>query len=835
MNLVALESKPPKDPYYGSSHVVQPDIPKPVEGRADEDGQRPRLAAFDQLLYESDVTAPIGGKLRLVDNRHPPVDFARWCKLLAFRIRLDGHHGAWDIFEGLRSRNIDLPVEGQDAERLWDAIVPASFTLNTSASLLSYAQDLYTRTGRQYENLYALVVGHYLPNDKMNALLSHGRLKALGLPKPGSLRTLILNSEMTVQGATTLKHIYKDFRDTGIYDVLITRLCARRQYGDAVFWHFRLMEEQDHPSSMEVVEPLRQFLSLTGRYGVLESVNETLRRVFKDYRYSDSRRNNSYAYSEAESSQPAPSSVRPLSSGGIVSDQFCARAFATKAFNPGFVIRSLKAFSVRSIGPLALRELGLRCRSLLKSFKADTSDPFAALAQEMAVQLDQLKAANIEIAPCKFTALVLKLVRDGQGVLLDAVLSSDQHPDVYEDEDLQVRLLQFHLAAGDMAQVHHALAVLTIGHQNLACQGWNSLLQAHLGSKTPDRLSSASRVLSMMRRLQVPVSVKTMRMSYFDLLNPPKPGKRVSHNPEATQKLHFVSRMWLDGLTSGLNVPASSWNGIIRHYGRRGLYSDLERLALWLAYHYSNRAKYVANSAYRRRTVRQLNLVFPPMMQRAIVEWYFQSLQYPALALAPAPRIISNGDAQTLGLSTLSRSELPPVIADAPLYLRGLALLRVLHRYGLRVDSSDVRRAVSQRLVILFGDGVSAKKANRVAARENPHRLQTVVKAVQEIWRPVGTLFHIPASLLVESKAADHDRRAENMLKRAIFGEAKVVRRMRDLDPQMRLVKRYRRPSRSRRRALMEFEGAAGSAAGDMLETPAISISMKNPPERMAL
>lgn len=730
-----------------------------------------KLTTFYDLLHESHVTPPKGMKPRLVDDQHQRLDYNLWIELLRFRSRYDGHQGAWDIFRGLRERAIDLPVEGLKAEYIWDPIIIAALELGHKNQLWQYSLDLYSRTGQRYPKLYTLLVGYYLPKRVKRALESHESFRAAELLAPGDVRSMMSTVDTVAFENNSFKHIYFNSNDRNLYDTIIGRLCSKRRYRLAALWHTFLMKAGDHPSSLNVMQPLLQHLTLSGRYHEHERMLESLRDA------------GVMAIPENASASNADEMFTTTNSSRSVSDAFCARAFATRAFTPGVVIRTMATFGVKSIGAVSLRELAVRCRDLVRSFGPESVDPNDTLAREVYNQLNNLEAAGIKVQNCKFVHLVSKLACEGHGALLEAVLSSDQHPDVYDDKDLQIRLLRSYIIAEDWSQVHRTAAVLTFVHNTSAIIGWNTLLRAYMDHKTPNRNERLNMVLQAMRGLNVPVTTKSIRHSYFNLLVAWKASTAMNTRSEVSQ-LVFVTQMWLDAQRSGSNVPARGWSYILRRFGRLGLYVDLERLCLWLAHYYSHKAD-ASSATFRRRSKEQLNLVFPPMMQRAIVEWYFKSL---SIRSRPLKRIPHN----TFGSRRMAADlDIPPVLLNTETWARGITLLRLLRARGLTLHTQSIRRGVRTRLRILYGYGISSKPENRVAMANNRHSLARMLGYLKHVWEPfrLGPLFPDVADVLL-TKLPPWDRRAQAFEKilRHRFGnaDADALRRRRFLSSRLK-------------------------------------------------
>lgn len=730
-----------------------------------------KLTTFYDLLHESNVTASSGTRVRMVDEENHRLDYALWFELLRFRSRYHGHHGSWEIFQGLRRRAIDLPVEGLEAEQIWDPIIIAGLELGHKKQLWQYSLDLYSRTGQRYSKLYTLLVGHHLPQRIKRALESHESFRAAELLAPGDVLSIMSSVDTVAFEKNSLRQMYLNSMDRHTYDTIISRLCLKRRYRLAASWHSFLMGAGDFPSSANIVQPLLQHLTLSGRYQEHERVLESLRKA------------GITAMPDITAGSDTNGMFITANNSRSVSDAFCARAFATRAFTPGVVIRTMATFGVKSIGAVSLRELAVRCRDLVQSFGPDSEDPNETLAREVTNQLDNLEAAGIRLQDCKFVSLVSRLAREGHGALLEAVLSSDQHPDVYEDKDLQIRLLRSYITAEDWSQVHRTAAVLSFVHDSSATVGWNTLLRAYMDYKIPNRNERLNTVLQAMRRLNVPVTTKSIRHSYFTLLVGWKTDAAMHTRAEVSQ-LVFVTQMWLDALRSGSNVPARGWNYILRRFGRLGFYVDLERLCLWLAHYYSHNLE-ISSATFRRRSKEQLNLIFPPMMQRAIVEWYFKSLSIDTSAQKQIPRDRSS----KLGIA--ADLDIPPALSNTETWARGLTLLRLLGAHGLTLHAQSIKRGIRTRLRILYGHGISSKPENRVAMANNPHSLARMLGYLKHVWKPVrlGPLFpDVPDVLLTKLPPWDRRGQAFEKMLRLRFGNANAdaLRRRRFLSERLR-------------------------------------------------
>ena len=91
---------------------------------------------------------------------------------------------------------------------------------------------------------------------------------------------------------------------------------------------------------------------------------------------------------------------------------------------------------VNEIGPQALRVLGLRTDPL-----TDLQDRFR-----------ELKEAGIALKGCVFSLALEKFSSEGHMPLVQSILDSDQHPDVFDERETQVDLLDYYLEQNDWIQ-----------------------------------------------------------------------------------------------------------------------------------------------------------------------------------------------------------------------------------------------------------------------------------------------------------------------------------------------------------------------------------------------
>ena len=185
-------------------------------------------------------------------------------------------------------------------------------------------------------------------------------------------------------------------------------------------------------------------------------------------------------------------------------------------------------------------------------------------------------------------------------------------------------------------------------------------------------------------------------------------------------------------------MPGDAWQGILRRLGMLGRLDELDRLCLWLITwqkpgrdirsHFDglrSTVQVIGNndrSAAQFRTfhrLRPLQILFSDAFQQAVVEWGFihQPLRQPSQL--PAQR--------RLVLSTTKSNK-------GHDYTRGLRLLKLLQKEGVFVETNRIRRAVLNRLALLYGSRKSNSVRNRILKQQNHVTLEDMVEQINRDW-----------------------------------------------------------------------------------------------------
>ncbi|KAF2493088.1 hypothetical protein BU16DRAFT_529311 [Lophium mytilinum] len=718
------------------------------------------LESSDQDVTDADKGTKVGSSATLstrprriqlkVDTPEYRLDFDYWVQLLQFQERARGLEGVREIWNGMRAREIDLPTTGSTAPVLWETFVK---DFDIVEEVITYASGLKMRTGLEYAGLYASCVGHWLPLKAVAAYKFHKSLVEKLAPKKRSLCDVLPRLAKTARTGhfDILRKIYLENSERDIYDTFIPTL-YQRDKTRAQEWHNFLVVHKDLPSRSLAGSPMVEELSV---YRSISLQQTPARNRSRDElvmppdsiidRFSPDRLRG------AQSQKPVfnreimsrllgeSHHVKPKKE---FDDSFCARLFATRAFSPASVIKGLGMFGIEAIGPLALREMGLRTHPL----------------NEMPLRFKELKEAGVTIGRSVFSKAVEKFTAQNRLDLVRELLESDQHPDVLEDTKLQEELLFFFISKEDWKQVHRTLAILTIFHANPNAESWNLMLRAH--SKNTSG-SGVDRILKDMHANGVEVSHLSLNHLHANILRRRNPSKRpVYRYGDRFDDLRFIARIWLRILQNGGRIEPWRWREILRRFGMTGRIRELRRLVLWLAAWYSPRKANQTLSAFSLPTAsarapyfvplsvppshatHPYQKLFPSSFQEALIEWGFKS------GLAHNPK-------RERTISLRKGMHLPAKVKPIR-WTDGLEILVELREQGVFVTDSTVKKAIQTRIVILYGPNVSNRKENRVARKNNPWMWQDMIRRAEEVWGK--RLFQWPGREEEESEGGERSQ-----------------------------------------------------------------------------
>ena len=390
-------------------------------------------------------------------------------------------------------------------------------------------------------------------------------------------------------------------------------------------------------------------------------------------------------------------------SESVLSETFCARAYATTMFSLHFISSSLSAVGVQSLGPLSFRELVSRCSNV----------------REVRENMRHLTRLSIGLRHCKYTDFILDAVERDDMEAVRSIVSSDLHPEMYEDMDLQRKLLRQYASANDPISAHRTLAILMSDSEQSKVESFNVLLQAYLIARERD-WDLIVKLVDDMHAHDIGVSQETLQQILSSVLTGSQPtyapGRRRVEIGKAGRLLLKIQR---NHTSQGGIVPLEAWNRLLHHHGRNSQLDELDDLSLALASmgtqaHGSlklTEEKQYTSDVDRLGYAKAQPLVlavFNPNTQFWIVSWAFVASKFNQEVFQRHNEALAWAQALPRGVEAIRR-QFP--------YTRGLALLRVLNKsYGLPVGRRVLQQAISHQLRRLFPDSLTRE----MLASRNP-------------------------------------------------------------------------------------------------------------------
>lgn len=688
---------------------------------------------FAELQMQADVNSDKRFGRLLVDDPNHGQNARLWIQLLEFRQRIDGFRGVVDVWQGMRRRNIDLPVTGPEADVLWTTFSHAGIFTSPReerhsypllCEVFAYAQELKSRSGKQYPKLYERIVGRWFRiRPKEEATSWHFILCDAGLAEQrmvGTVAADAMASWRPDRAFNDFTYLYKVSEARDLYDMCLKEAIKLDDDVVALRWHRLFIQHGDAPSQEFFHTPgVQRLFELDG--------DDSLPMIKPSRNRNDQPQHSRIATTDAKYPPITRESMNTIVGDvhGIkpkeMSDNFCARMFATRAFSIDLVVKGLSFFGIEKLGPLAIREMAVRAGSPL----------------EFSNKLALLKSHGMTADDSVFSRLVVKLADEGGSVLWSALMASDQHPETYEDNYAQEALLTSFLDQQELPKAHLSLFALSLNGKQTSARAWNRVLQHHISRQDWQAMSSAMRNIQTQ---SIPLTLRTLNFMFTHLL----PLRRVARRPlkgqgpaKSFDPLDFVTNTYIYAAEKGNDVPSRYWIEMLKRHGMDHKWQGLEQLVLWLINQFSRtRQPYLYLD--RKRLAfdpPSLSNIFEWNTQKALFMWGFRSAVV-RHQLRPPTTESEEGKA-----------------VSCELWAQGLALLKKMEQSGFEVHVAGLRKAFQQRMWILFGPGFSVLPINREARQANQLSLAHYVRHANEIWP--GLVDWVDTSLLGDEPRSD--------------------------------------------------------------------------------
>ena len=647
-----------------------------------------------------------------------------WKELFFSRQRRYGNDGAKEVWDKFRNFHVlDLPNIYTD-RALWEAFTQLALQdKDMRLSLVNYVQEVYEHWDRKPPSaFYLTIIGSALYEGLRESLKLHNQLKFLE-PSPYQLGNFIVEIADDLRSIT-----FRDFCNDiqsfkNMYRYIIPPLCYQKGFELAFSWHTFLLNNGHNPAFEDLALLRQSYFKFTAMFRPLRA---------KDYSVTDSKP------FPATDPNKEISDFRTLLHmlehqirfkdipKKTLSDETCARFFATRFFSIDSVISGLRLISVEEIGPSALRALLNRV--------VDKGDCDIDKAHKY---LEQLDKAEISLSKSRFCQVVKELIDQANSQVLYDVITCDLHSDTFEDHDLQFELLAQYVARNDRRQINRTLAVLTNGTQGrtLDTKVQNLLLQATITTRDEQAMHH---IIDEMRQTRSPITHRTRQHMVKTMV--------VTHGLKGVSiaDLFKIIEIWKGFVAYGSVIDPFEWCGLlrlIRTAHPAGMYPRYIDLLRWLSSHYPD------GESAERSVSHRLSAEGQP--KRIVKGPAFWAIAFPGKEVWAFIRwsmgVAANDPRSYHLLQGHSLSERVHSLASHPI-LGGVRFLAELRAIQIPCCQKRVGIACMARLKFMYGWISAQQRAQRRVKRfRTIASIDDYILAIETIWG--GNVFNRRSSL----------------------------------------------------------------------------------------
>jgi hypothetical protein len=649
-----------------------------------------------QLCQEADVGDMSRIGILLTDKPWYRHDIELWEMLLVAQALQNGHEGIKAIWRGMKFRGEAVRLEGDDprVDALWKTFLSAGAEDHQFLwSMCKEAKQLRYNRPR----LFAEIVGAALEGSKpLEAPQFAAFLGEKHFKSRDDLRATF-SAACESRNPDALKafcQVYDMVPRNCIYAMVTSTLWQQDRSTDAFMMHSFLISRGDLPPRFELLEPFINYLALHN-----ESLDKFLSPLTAAGVSFEAQARRLWSIGRSRVTGVPAESLNIVASKTMgatpnkLSDQFVARAFATRAFSFDFAVHSLRMIGLIEVGPLAVRQM------------ATTSPDLATLQ----ARFQKLRELEIDTGASVFVRVLRNVCDAGHWEMVEALVDNDLHHEVFEDIDVQKRLLTEYYRKQDWRQLNRTLAILNDGRfdDSSKRRAANLLLVAMV--EIGDWSSVINCATSLQERgWQLSSAFPRALMPFFRTTAQPSPTPL--RQPSLDQTVLLIGLMQ-DALASRTNVKFKYWRQAIRALGRQGRLEELEALVYWIAewFRYGGLHREVLDIPISRHWVEWKEL-FDGKFQKSLMSWCFRPRK--------GVRIVS-----------------------AERCLRWTRILKGLRDgYGIEVKEYMIRWEFIKRLRRLFASGMHLKRPDAAMRARNRVSITHYWTLYDKMWdmKPAG-------------------------------------------------------------------------------------------------
>ncbi|TRX92945.1 hypothetical protein FHL15_006083 [Xylaria flabelliformis] len=496
------------------------------------------------------------GSRLLVDKFENHGDLALWCSLLDYQMRINGPAGVAHVWKGLWGRKTLYEVDSPLADMFWRVILEGAL-LSDDPSFLKdiwiYSEWMYDLHQVKWPRLYTTVIKHMLRTHQHREILKwHLRLTPNFYPGSDEFANIIKEFALDKElyQLDTLPALYKTSPARSLYNVLLPYLFDLGESTLARKWRRDFIRHGEVPLAPVPVRPFLRFLR--GYYPSDKLIPEELAAL----KFTPEQVQNEIP----DLTREFMNRVQGRTFGITVknyNDRLGSKWFASSWVSLDGAISTISALGVEKIGPLSLQSIALR----------------AGNSEDLLNRISQLREHGISVVDSNYYQIVLYLARQNDDELLYDLLRSDLHPDVFDDFNLQTRLINSVNGVSDWRTLRLLLVARLVAFERSAREAANSVLRVCFQQRNQDRVLN---ILEDMKTRNIPLNFEEASYIYESLIDDYNHNQRsLTAKPAAFYLSIFRQLKSMD-----VPVPLSHWKLIMLSMARRGRLKDLERLSV---------------------------------------------------------------------------------------------------------------------------------------------------------------------------------------------------------------------------------------------------------------
>ncbi|KAH8888777.1 hypothetical protein GQ53DRAFT_748684 [Thozetella sp. PMI_491] len=664
----------------------------------------------DLLDFESDVESTKSEGLRLVDQPENENDIQLWSCILNFRHRRNGSDGVAAVLEGLQRRRCLHAVHGESALLFWQTILYEALPREERLwKVRDYAEWLHATHRVHWPSLYATTISYFLQRkQRENAVRWHLLLAPHFGPSAGEfaslLRKFITQGSEEIQDG--LKCLYSMSLHRCLYDELVPFVYAHGHYSNACKWRNHLLLHDDQPRSA-AARPFLRFVA-----GYLPKATPLVPRELQAAGLRQKTSANGIEYERHDEDFWYVLNRVHGETFGIkekrYSDTVGARWFASSWAPLDLALDVVRMLGFNAIGPLSLQSIAIREGS----------------ADLLHVRIQHLRKQGINLGNSTYARAVRHFAAAGDQESLDDLLSSDIHPDVFDDLETLDGILKTAVADKDWKKYYLILAVKAV------CLSSDHHHPEQTVALTSNHLLGRSFVRgdkSMMLKLLEDMSTRGIQVSpsISDAISTDILEKVSPHVESDGIDLHFYSTLCKYIINTRFPLASQAFQVVLLRLCREGSIDDMERLSLAVARRYDRAGSHegswwfahdrdvpdvvqeersgfshfqmVPRTLYEAHPLHPLRLIFSAKLQRSIIRASFRS----ALSHHQKEHGFSFNLKQPKDYG----------------FARGVRLLALLKERGVHVTPNLVSKAITSRLAEIYGAGEETRKRRALRAK----------------------------------------------------------------------------------------------------------------------